>query len=123
MSVNHIEVYKAYLEAKNDPKKTITQVAKDFGITRRNLYVLVKRIESGDTRKVKECTERSRLECLWKYKYHPLFIAIPSNQKPGSTAALGRLIKEMLKDGFSIRRISSLIKKDRATVLYHSNKK
>lgn len=117
--VDEIAVYRAYIEAKADPKITITSVAKDFGITRAGLYEIVKRIENGNVAKIRRCTEQSRLECLWEYKYKARFQAIPKDRKPSSVNALKELINDMNKDNFPILTIAWRIGKDRSTVLHH----
>lgn len=121
-AIDEIAVYRAYTEAKSDGKKTVTQIAKDFGITRNGLYQIVRRIENGNPSKVRECTEKSRLDCLWEYKYKARFLAIPNNRKESTIEMLTKLIKEMRKDKFSTSAIASLIGKDRSTVLHHSEK-
>ncbi len=122
-AVDEIEVYKAYIGAKNSKgKKTVTSVATDFGITRNGMYEIVRRIESGNVHKIRTCTEQSRLDCLWKYKYKAWYSAIPNNRKEESIAMLTDLIKKMSKDKFSSAQIASLIGKDRSTVLHHLGK-
>jgi len=121
-TVDEIAVYKAYIEAKSDKKKTVTSVATDFGITRNGLYEIVRRIESGNTHKIRTCTEKSRLDCLWQYKYKARFMAIPNNRKEGSIELLTKLVREMNKDKFPTSQIATLIGKDRSTVLHHLEK-
>lgn len=120
--MNEIEIYKAYIEAKTDKKRTIIQVAKDFGITRNGLYEIVRRIENGNTSKIRACTEKSRLDCLWTYKYKARFLSLPNNRKESTVEMLTKIIKEMKKDKFSVSLIASLIGKDRSTVLHHLEK-
>ena len=117
-----IQIYRAYIEAKSDPKKTAADVARRFKITRNALYSVISRIENGSPLKLRLCTEKSRLECLWKYKYLGRFAAIPTDRKPASVAALSKLIKEMKGDDFPVLRIAALIGKDRSTVLHHLEK-
>jgi len=125
MSKSNIErdvrIYRAYVAAKADPKKTAISVAKEFNITRNGLYEVVRRIENGNVAMIRRCTEESRLDCLWKYKYEARFEAIPKGRKGGSVAALRVLISDMYKDNFPVVRIASLISKDRSTVLHHLN--
>ena len=116
---DHIAVYKAYLHAKFDPKKTVTDVANEFGITRASVYAVVRHIEKGDPVKVKRCTSNSAFDCLWEYKYKDRLLVIPHDRKTGSVEMLRALIKDMHKEGFSVSKIASLTWRDRATVLYH----
>jgi predicted transcriptional regulator len=117
--INEVEIYRAYIEAKADPKKTVTAVAEQFNITRAGLYEIVKRIEKGNVSKIRTCTEKSRLDCLWEYKYKTRFEAIPKDRKDSSIVALKSLIKDMHKDNFTTLRISVQIGKDRSTILHH----
>jgi len=119
--IDEIKVYRAYIEAKADPHKTVTGVAKSFNITRSGLYEIVNRIENGNVSKIRTCTENSRLDCLWTYKYKLRFDAIPKDRKESSILALRSLIKDMSIDRFNNSKISSRIGKDRATIIYHLN--
>lgn len=120
-SVDEIAVYRAYIEAKADPNRTVAEVATVFGITRSGLYDIVRRIENGNVAKLKRCTEQSKLDCFWEYKYKARFSAIPKDRKEGSVVVLRKLIGDMHKDGFSISGIAERVGKDRATVLHHLN--
>ncbi len=114
-----IEVYRAYILAKADPKKTVVSVARDFGITRNVLYEIVRRIENGNTAKIRRCTEKARIDCLWEYKYKARFLAIPKDRRESSVLALRSLIKEMNADEFTVSDIAARIGKDRSTVIHH----
>lgn len=122
--IDETAIYTAYIEAKSSKwkTKTATTIAREFGISRNALYGVVRRIENGNPSKIRMCTEKSRLECLWKYKYKARFSAIPNNQKASTVEMLTTLIKEMTKDKFSTSAIASLIGKDRSTVLHHLEK-
>lgn len=113
------EVYRAYILAKADPKKTVVSVARELGITRNVLYEIVRRVEHGNTAKIRKCTEKSRLDCLWEYKYKARFLAIPKDRKEGSVLALRALIKEMHTDDFGVSDIAARIGKDRSTIIHH----
>lgn len=117
--VDEVALYKAYIEAKNTKGKTIISVATDFGISRWGLYEIIRRIESGNVSKIRRCTEKSRLNCLWQYKYKARFMAIPNNRKEGNVVMLTKLIQEMSADDFPTSEIATLINKDRSTVLHH----
>lgn len=121
--IDEIEVYRAYIRAKGDPKTTVTDVANDFMITRTAVYDIVKRIENGNVSKIRRCTENSRVDCLWEYKYKARFLAIPKDRKVGSVNALRALINDMKGDKFPVSKISTLTGKDRSTVLFHINNK
>jgi hypothetical protein len=124
--INDIEIYKGWLIAKHGEKKhrkTAVQVAKDFGITRNGLYEIVRRIETGNMAKVRRCSESSRLDCLWEYKYKPRYLAIPTGRQAFSVSLIKKLIWEMYEeDKFPISRIASLTGKDRSTVIHHLTK-
>lgn len=122
MQVDEIAIYRAYIQAKADPDKTIIEVANELGITRSRLYETVRRIENGNVAKIRRCTEQAKLDCLWEYKYKARFEAIPKDRKGSSVSELRKLINEMFKDEFSISLISQLIGKDRSTVLHHLGK-
>lgn len=119
--VDEIQIYQAYLQTKERNGKTAVQVARDFGITRSGLYEIVRRIENGNVAKIRRCTEQSKLDCLWEYKYKARFAAIPKDRKATSVNVLRALIRDMHKDEFPIAQIASRIGKDRSTVLHHIN--
>lgn len=114
-----IDIYRDYVLAKSDPKLTVISVAKKHGITRNVLYDIVRRIENGNVAQLRRCTEKSRMDCLWEYKYKPRFLAIPRDRKESTVLMLRKLIREMDKDGFKVSHISTRIGKDRSTVLHH----
>lgn len=114
-----IKIYKEYIKAKENGSKTAKDVAKDFGITRSALYLIIKEVENGNQHKIKTCTAKSRLECLWEYKYKTLYEVLPKNQKPETMKKLREIISAMFSDKFNVSDISERLKKDRATVLYH----
>lgn len=117
-----IEVYRAYIAAKSDKNVTVSVIAKKFKITRSTVYDIVKRITKGSPSQLKACTERSRLDCLWQYKYRAQYFSLPKDRKPATIEALKKLVLDMRKDKFAIARISTLIGKDRSTVLHHLEK-
>lgn len=116
---DEIAVYKAYLLTKTEKGKTAVQVARDFGITRSGLYEIIRRIENGNVAKIRRCTEQSKLDCLWEYKYKARFAAIPKDRKAASVDALRLLIRDMHKEKFPIANIAARIGRDRSTVLHH----
>lgn len=119
MAVNKLELYKAYIKAKSNPKKTMVSLAKDFKITRNALYSIVREIEVGNEKKVERCAKKSKLECIWEYRYKPRFIALEEGRTKETVEVLKEIIISMKKDGFNIAEISRKVKRDRATVLHH----
>lgn len=119
-----VYVYREYVKAKAGgfKKKTAAQVARDFEITRDALYELVRRVEKGDAVKLRKCTEKSRLDCLWRYKYELRFLAIPKNRKPATVKMLAKLVKEMAQDEFPVARIAAYVGKDHSTIIHHLEK-
>ena len=120
--LNDVKIYKEYLQSKSGDK-TATQVAQDNKITRRQLYDVIERVEKGNIFKIKTCTRLSRLDCLWEYKYKAKFAVIPKNRKAATVRMLEKLFKEMKADEFLVSSTAFYTKKDRATILYHLNKK
>lgn len=119
--MNHdSKIYRAYIEAKAS-KRTAKSVAVEFGISRRQLYDIVSRVAVGQVGKMNQCLEKSRLDCLWRYKYKARFQSIPKNRQGESVNALRKLIEDMNNDGFPVLQISKRIGKDRATVGHHLN--
>jgi len=119
MQVDYIKIYRAYIQAKNDKKKTIIQVANELGIARSSLYEIVRHIENGDITQIRKCTKQSRLNCLWEHKYKIFYEALPKNKKVQTVEVFKKLIRDMHKDGFGVSLIAELTGKDRSTVLYH----
>ncbi len=122
--INEIEVYRAYIEAKSaKPKRTAMSVATQFGLSRGGLYEIVNRIENGNASMIRRCTESSRLDCLWEYKYKAQFLAIPDDRKEATIEMLTKLIKDMSADRFPTVNIAARVGRDRSTVIHHLEKK
>lgn len=117
--VNRLEVYKAYIKAKSEPQTRISDVAKSFKITRNALYAIVREIETGNERMVAKCTAKTRLECIWEYRYKPKFLALEIGRQKETVSLLKEIIIGMKHDGFNTAQISRLVERDRATVLHH----
>lgn len=117
--INEIEVYQAYILAKQDPKRTVSDVANSFGITRNAIYEVVRRIEGGNASKIRKCKAQANLDCLWEYKYKARFLSIPKNREKITVEMLKNIIKEMKEDGFTVTQIARRTGKDRSTVLHH----
>lgn len=115
---NKNQVYKDYIEAKLS-KTPIETVYTKHKITKQGMYFIIRQIENGSIAKIKACTEKSQLLCLWEHKYKLRISLLPKNRKKETVEMLKGIIKEMKKDGFKPVMLSSLIGKDRATVLYH----
>lgn len=120
---NEIEIYKAYLEVKGTQGDFVTNLCKRLEIPRSVLYAIVKRIENGNEVQLKRCTEQSKYECLWKYRYQQRFCIIEDLHSEEYSIQIKSLIKEMHEDGFGVREIGRRICKDPSTVNFHLAKK
>lgn len=118
IKVKDVEVYREYTKAKNN-KTPIGNVLTHFGISRSNLYDIIRRVKYGNPGKVKKEMERARLAALWEHKYKARFLAIPKNRNKFSVQALCFLIRDMHKDDFPTATIAAKIGKDRSTILWH----
>lgn len=117
--VEVISVYRAYMNAKFHPTKTATDVAREYGMSRADLYQIVKFVEKGEPYKLKMCTQNSNFQCMWEHKYKMRYAVLPRDRSKRTVEALASLIQDMHKDGFTISMIASCIKRDRSTVLHH----
>lgn len=113
------EIYRAYTEAKADPKKKIGDVFKRFGISRGQLYEVIRRVEQGNPARIERDTEKGRLAALWEHKYKARFLALAKDRRPATIAELRSIIRGMDKDGFPQTRIATLLKKERSTIIHH----
>lgn len=120
-NLNDAKIYKEYLSRKAY-KKTALDVAKNNKITRNTLYRVVKRVEQGDVHRIKLCKKEANFDCLWTYKYQVRAGAIPRDRKAETIILLRRLIRDMKRDKFSTRKIALLLKKDRASILWHCSR-
>lgn len=116
---NDSAIYRAYQEAKKDPKKFVKDVPPAFGISRSELYNVVRRVEKGDGIRIRLVSEAARRAALWKYKYEARFRAIPKDRTALAVTMLRRLIKDMNEDGFKVLHIAKRIRKDHTTVIHH----
>lgn len=112
-AINDVEVYKAYLRAKNAKGFSVVKLCKKLRITRSVLYEIVNKVEKGDEIQLNRCLDKSKYDCLWKHRYFRRYSAIVDKSQ------LKALIKDMNKDGFGIREIARRVSKDPATVSYH----
>ena len=116
-----IKIYKDYLKWKNTQKGSVQDILEKHQIKRASLYALIKKIQKGDTVKIRQCTEDSALGCLWIYKYEPRFRLIKNNRKPENVQMLVGIIKEMKAEKFNNSQIARYLGKDRATIIHHLN--
>ena len=119
IKINEVEVYRAYLKAKGTKGYSVTKLSKKLGIPRATLYVIVNKIEKGDEKQLNRCTEQSKYDCIWKYRYERLFFVIEEEHGETYSEQIKTLIYEMKCDGFGIREIARRIGKDASTVKYH----
>jgi DNA-binding MarR family transcriptional regulator len=111
-AINDIEVYKAYIRAKDAKGYSVVSLCKRLRITRSVLYEVVKRVEQGDEIQLNRCLTKAKYDCLWQYRYFRRFTV-------GGKVGLKRLIKDMHRDGFGVRDIARRVSLDPSTVSYH----
>ena len=93
---------------------------REFSISRSYFYDLIKRIEKGDTVKIKKCLKKGHFACLWSFKYQPRYLCLPKNREKATIQELKAIIAGMKKDKFPIAQIAFLLgKKDRSTIIHH----
>lgn len=113
-----VDIYRAYVQAKARGG-SIGDVLLRYGISRSNLYEVIRKVRYGNPWKVKKDTEKARLAALWEHKYRFRFLALPKNRVASTVEELRALIREMDKDGFPQAVIAARIGKDRSTVIHH----
>ena len=94
------EIYKAFLLAKEEGE-SIASVAKRFSITRAGVYLVVKRIRTGNPQRLAECLARAREECLWEHKYSVRHAVLPKKEGRKSSEELKGIVRDMYCDNFS----------------------
>lgn len=115
-----IDIYRAYVEAKAKGRNaSVGDVLIRFGISRSNLYEIIRRVRFGNPSKVKKDTEKARLSVLWTHKYEARYLSLPKDRKAPTVEELKTLIKDMHKDGFPQALIAAKIGKDRSTIIHH----
>ena len=119
MILREMRIYSAYLEAKADPDRHVKDLCKRFTLSRNTLYQIVRRVRYGNPGRIKSCTEKGRLQCLWVYKYEMRYLVLPKNRKAGTVLELQSIIRGMRRDKFPIVVIGRLLKKDRSTIIHH----
>lgn len=110
------KVYKDFLKTRNTTL-TVVDVAKKHGISRAMVYVIVEEFEKGKNKQLDKCLLKSRLDCLWQYRYKAKYNTI-SVAKIGDSAIplFTEIFKGMKEDGFSIRSIAKYTGLDRAFI-------
>lgn len=117
MRATKLQIYKEYISKPKNLK--VEDLAKKFGIKKAWLYQIIKQVEEGDLKKINVCTESSRLNCLWVYKYKTQYDAIPKGRSKESITLLKKLILAMKKDKFTKSLIAKLLKKNHTTIIHH----
>lgn len=112
------DIYRDYMEAK-EGVRSISDVLLKHGISRSNLYDIIRRVKHGNPGRIKNDTERGRLAALWEHKYKARYLSLPKNREAGTVAELRDIIREMDAEGFPQMQIAALIGKDRSTVIHH----
>ena len=112
------QIYRAYVEAKN-AKKKITDVAKQFKITRAALYGSLRRVKGGNHRMILKSLQEARNEILWTHKYQILFDVLPKNRKGATIEEIKEMCKSMYTDGFPEVLIARKLQITRSTVRHH----
>ena len=120
---NEIEIYKAYLETKSMQGSFTIDLCKRLNVPRSVFYAIVKRVENGNEIQLQRCLDKSKYDCLWKFRYLQRFFLIDDLHTDQYPQQIRSLIKEMHKDGFGVREIGRRIGKDASTIKYHLDKK
>ena len=101
-------------------KEKVGVILREFSISRSYFYDVIKRIEKGDTAKIKKCLKKGHFACLWSFKYQPRYLCLPKNRGKATIQELKTIIAGMKKDKFPIAQIAFLLgKKDRSTIIHH----
>ncbi len=117
-----IEIYRAYLETKGDKNYTINDVCKKLGVARGNLYIIVKRVEKGNNIQLKQCISKSRIECVWRYRYQQRALIIEDYSGDKYRTLLKGIIKDMNNDNFGVREIGRLLCKSPMLIVNYLKK-
>lgn len=112
----HKKIYADFLKTIEDKKLTVVMVAKKYGISRQAVYQIVNKMEKGSDKALNLCLQLGRFDCLWRIKYEPLYSVIKNSRDEGSKLVLKEMVKRMLAEGFSMRQIALLTKRDRFTL-------
>lgn len=120
-SINDAKIYRAYIEAKST-KRSVSDIAHDFGISRAAVYDVVQRVKKGNGTMIKKCLEEKRCECVWEYKYRAQFLSLPNDRKSGTIDELRAIIRAMEKDRFPVTLIAKKLGVNRSTVHHHLGK-
>ena len=112
------EIYRDYVVAKA-ADRGIGDILLVHGISRSNLYDIVRRVRHGNPGKIKRDMEKARLTALWEHKYQARFLSLPKNRNASTVSELRSLIRDMAKDGFPQQLIAAHLGKDRSTIIHH----
>ena len=114
---NDLEIYRSFLQLPRYASRSA--FCKRQRISRDTLYKIIKRVRHGNRWKIRVCTLKGRLGCLWEYKYKLRYLALPRDRRPWVVRELRNIIKSMASDGFNQRQIALHLKKDRSTIIHH----
>lgn len=114
------DIYRDYIQARESGGIIpVGDVLLEHGISRSNLYDIIRRVKHGNPGKIRKDTEDGRLKALWEHKYKARFLALPKNRDASTIAELRNIIREMDADDFPQTQIAALLGKDRSTVIHH----
>lgn len=114
-----IAIYRAYIENRDDPKKTARDILNRFGISRGHLYNVVNRVQKGNAHAIRTALANARYDILWEHKYKVRFMALPKNREASTIEELRLIVRAMDRDNFPQIRIAHYLKKDRSTIIHH----
>lgn len=97
--VNWVEVYRDFLKR----EMTVESIAKKHKISRVRVYEMVNKIENGDDIQLYAALEKAWFESLWRFRFQTRSVVVGEDNH-----RLGKLVRDMLKDGFSKRMIEDL---------------
>jgi len=117
-----IEIYRSYLETKGNNNYTVNDVCKKLGVARGNLYIIVKRIDKGNEIQLKKCISKSKMDCIWRYRYQQRAFVIEDYSGDKYRSLLKGIIKDMHKDGFGIRETGRLLCKSSMLIVNYLKK-
>lgn len=112
------EIYRDYVVSKA-ASRGISDTLLKHGISRSNLYDIVRRVRHGNPGKIKRDMDKARLTALWEHKYKARFLSLPKNRNAQTVVELRSLIRDMNRDKFPQQSIAALIGKDRSTIIHH----
>jgi len=120
-NINEVEVYKAYIKAKDIKGYSLRGFCKKLNISSTKLYSVIEHIEKGDEIQLNRCLTKTKYDCIWEYRYARRFHLISDLSDEKCIEPLRKLIKAMHKDGFGVRDIGRRVGRDVSTISYHLN--